>query len=206
VLGELVLSDRERQVLGAWVRGHSTPQALAQRAQIVLACAEVELVRVTLETKPKHAAHWTTRDAPQVEDLRARSAAAVAELNNKARITSVTPGRIRAALDEGAIAIVAGFQGVSEHTKDITTLGRGGSDTTAVALAAALGAESCEIYTDVDGVFSADPRLVPKARKLDRVQYEEMLELCARRSKTCAGAASGGCGLAAGVKGTCGAP
>ncbi|GAA1958768.1 aspartate kinase [Catenulispora subtropica] len=102
---------------------------------------------------------------------------------NKARITSVTPGRIRTALDEGAIAIVAGFQGVSETTKDITTLGRGGSDTTAVALAAALGADVCEIYTDVDGVFSADPRLVPRARKLHRVQYEEMLELAASGAK-----------------------
>ncbi|MBS2536337.1 aspartate kinase [Catenulispora sp. NF23] len=102
---------------------------------------------------------------------------------NKARITSVTPGRLRAALDEGAITIVAGFQGVSETTKDITTLGRGGSDTTAVALAAALGADVCEIYTDVDGVFSADPRLVPKARKLNRVAYEEMLELAASGAK-----------------------
>ena len=78
----------------------------------------------------------------------------------------VTPGRIRGALDEGAVAIVAGFQGVSLDTKDITTLGRGGSDTTAVALAAALEAEVCEIYTDVDGVFSADPRIVPSARQL----------------------------------------
>ena len=102
---------------------------------------------------------------------------------NKARITSVTPDRLRAALDDGAIAIVAGFQGVSELTKDITTLGRGGSDTTAVALAAALGADACEIYTDVDGVFSADPRIVPKARKLQRVQYEEMLELAASGAK-----------------------
>jgi aspartate kinase len=102
---------------------------------------------------------------------------------NKARITSVTPGRIRSALDEGAITIVAGFQGVSETTKDITTLGRGGSDTTAVALAAALGADACEIYTDVDGVFTADPRLVPTARKLHRLQYEEMLELAASGAK-----------------------
>ncbi|ACU77838.1 aspartate kinase [Catenulispora acidiphila DSM 44928] len=102
---------------------------------------------------------------------------------NRARITSVTPGRLRTALDEGAITIVAGFQGVSETTKDITTLGRGGSDTTAVALAAALGADVCEIYTDVDGVFSADPRLVPKARKLNRVTYEEMLELAASGAK-----------------------
>ena len=86
--------------------------------------------------------------------------------HGKARIIDVTPGRIRSALDEGAIVIVAGFQGVSQDTKDITTLGRGGSDTTAVALAAALDAEVCEIYTDVDGVFSADPRIVPTARQL----------------------------------------
>jgi len=103
--------------------------------------------------------------------------------HGKARIIDVTPGRIRSALDEGAIAIVAGFQGVSQDTKDITTLGRGGSDTTAVALAAALDAEVCEIYTDVDGVFTADPRLVPTARKLDAVRYEEMLELAASGAK-----------------------
>ena len=86
--------------------------------------------------------------------------------HGKAKIIDVTPGRIEKAIAEGAIAIVAGFQGVSQDTKDITTLGRGGSDTTAVALAAALGAEVCEIYTDVDGVFTADPRIVPTARKL----------------------------------------
>jgi aspartate kinase len=100
-------------------------------------------------------------------------------VHNKARIIDVTPGRIRSALDEGAIAIVAGFQGVSQDTKDVTTLGRGGSDTTAVALAAALDAGVCEIYTDVDGVYTADPRLVPNARKLHGVRYEEMLELAA---------------------------
>src|SRR4051812_7124261 len=104
-------------------------------------------------------------------------------VHGKARIIDVTPGRIRGALDDGAIAIVAGFQGVSQDTKDITTLGRGGSDTTAVALAAALDAEVCEIYTDVDGVYTADPRLVPTARKLDRVSYEEMLELAASGAK-----------------------
>jgi aspartate kinase len=103
--------------------------------------------------------------------------------HGKARIIDVTPGRIRSALDAGAIAIVAGFQGVSQDTKDITTLGRGGSDTTAVALAAALGAEVCEIYTDVDGVYTADPRLVPTARKLDRISYEEMLEMAACGAK-----------------------
>ncbi|MBL7502780.1 aspartate kinase [Frankia sp. CNm7] len=103
--------------------------------------------------------------------------------HGKARIIDVTPGRIRGALDEGAIAIVAGFQGVSQDTKDVTTLGRGGSDTTAVALAAALHADVCEIYTDVDGVFTADPRIVPNARKIDKISYEEMLELAASGAK-----------------------
>ncbi|AXE22271.1 aspartate kinase [Streptomyces globosus] len=104
-------------------------------------------------------------------------------VHNKARIIDVTPGRIRTALDGGNIAIVAGFQGVSADSKDITTLGRGGSDTTAVALAAALDAEVCEIYTDVDGVFTADPRVVKKARKIDWISSEDMLELAASGSK-----------------------
>ena len=104
-------------------------------------------------------------------------------VHGKARIIDVTPGRIREAIDGGAIAIVAGFQGISQDTKDITTLGRGGSDTTAVALAAALDADVCEIFTDVDGVFSADPRVVPAARKLKTVTYEEMLELAAAGAK-----------------------
>ena len=100
-----------------------------------------------------------------------------------ARIIDVTPGRIRDAIADRAIPIVAGFQGVAQDTKDITTLGRGGSDTTAVALAAALGADVCEIYTDVDGVFTADPRMVPKARQLQYVTYEEMLDLAAAGAK-----------------------
>ncbi|CAN2229172.1 LysC Aspartokinases [Candidatus Nanopelagicaceae bacterium] len=103
--------------------------------------------------------------------------------HGKARIIDVTPGRIREAIDGGNIAIVAGFQGISQDTRDITTLGRGGSDTTAVALAAALDADVCEIYTDVDGIFSADPRAVPSARKLETVTYEEMLELAAAGAK-----------------------
>lgn len=103
--------------------------------------------------------------------------------HGRARVIDVTPSRIQEALAEGAIAIVAGFQGVAQDTKDITTLGRGGSDTTAVALAAALDADVCEIYTDVDGVFSADPRIVPSARKLKSVTYEEMLELAASGAK-----------------------
>ncbi len=103
--------------------------------------------------------------------------------HGRARIIDVTPSRIREAIDGGAIAIVAGFQGISQDTKDVTTLGRGGSDTTAVALAAALEADVCEIYTDVDGVFSADPRVVPSARKLKTVTYDEMLELAAAGAK-----------------------
>src|SRR3954447_12219899 len=98
--------------------------------------------------------------------------------HTKARILDVRADRIRAALDEDAVVLVAGFQGVST-AKDVTTLGRGGSDTTAVALAAAIGAEVCEIYTDVAGVFSADPRIVPDARKLPVVSFEEMLEMSA---------------------------
>jgi aspartate kinase len=104
-------------------------------------------------------------------------------VHGKARIIDVTPGRIRGALDDGDIAIVAGFQGVSADSKDITTLGRGGSDTTAVALAAALKANVCEIYTDVDGVFTADPRIVPTARRIVRLSNEEMLEMAASGAK-----------------------
>jgi aspartate kinase len=99
-------------------------------------------------------------------------------IHTKARILEVKGDRLRAALAEGVVPVVAGFQGVSP-TRDITTLGRGGSDTTAVALAAALGAVRCEIYTDVSGVFSADPRLVPTARKLPKISFEEMLEIAA---------------------------
>ncbi|MGV9194535.1 aspartate kinase [Microbacterium sp. MC2] len=103
--------------------------------------------------------------------------------HGSARIVDVTPTRVREALDEGAIVIVAGFQGFNTDTRDITTLGRGGSDTTAVALAAALKADVCEIYSDVDGIFTADPRVVPQARKLSTVGAEEMLELAANGAK-----------------------
>ncbi|MFC7789006.1 aspartate kinase [Microbacterium sp. MAHUQ-60] len=103
--------------------------------------------------------------------------------HGKARIVDVTPVRLREALDEGAIVIVAGFQGFNRDTRDITTLGRGGSDTTAVALAAALKADVCEIYSDVDGIYTADPRVIPLARKLDHVSSEEMLELAANGAK-----------------------
>ena len=105
--------------------------------------------------------------------------------HGRARIVEMRRGRVHEALDSGQIAIVAGFQGVST-TRDITTLGRGGSDTTAVALAASLHAEVCEIYTDVDGVYSADPRIVPNARKLKQVSYEEMLDLAAAGARVLA--------------------
>ncbi|MCW2289721.1 aspartate kinase [Leucobacter luti] len=103
--------------------------------------------------------------------------------HGSAKIVDVTPGRVREALDQGAIAIVAGFQGFNRDSRDITTLGRGGSDTTAVALAAALDADVCEIYTDVDGIFTTDPRVVPRARKIDAITAEEMLELAASGAK-----------------------
>jgi aspartate kinase len=105
------------------------------------------------------------------------------DVHGKARIIDVTPGRISGAIADGAIPIVAGFQGVSAYGKDITTLGRGGSDTTAVALAAALNADVCEIYTDVDGIFTADPRIVPAARRIPAIKYEEMLEMAACGAK-----------------------
>src|SRR5947209_11051759 len=102
--------------------------------------------------------------------------------HTKARITQITGERVRAALDAGAIAVVAGFQGLSDED-EITTLGRGGSDLTAVALAAALKADVCEIYTDVDGVYTADPNVVPEARKPARVSYDEMLEMASLGAK-----------------------
>jgi len=103
--------------------------------------------------------------------------------HGNARIIDITPGRIENALAEGHVAIVAGFQGVAQDTKDITTMGRGASDTTAVALAAALEADYCEIYTDVDGIFTADPRIVPAAKQIPKISYEEMLEMAACGAK-----------------------
>jgi len=106
------------------------------------------------------------------------------KVHRKARIMSINPKRIHAELDRGRVVIVAGFQGLTQDADaDITTLGRGGSDTTAVALAAALGGETCEIYTDVEGVYTADPRIVPEARKLDEISYDEMLELASVGAK-----------------------
>jgi aspartate kinase len=106
-------------------------------------------------------------------------------VHTKAKIVEVKADRVREALSQGKVAVVAGFQGVSTD-REITTLGRGGSDTTAVALAAALDADVCEIYTDVTGVFTADPRIVPQARKLPRLEFEEMLEMAGAGSKVLA--------------------
>ncbi len=131
------------------------------------------LLAMAIQTMGAEARSFTGSQAGVITDA----------VHGKARIIDVTPGRIREALEHGRIAIVAGFQGVAQDTKDITTLGRGGSDTTAVALAAALGAEVCEIYSDVDGVFSADPRIVPTARRLSTITYEEMLEMAAAGAK-----------------------
>jgi len=107
-------------------------------------------------------------------------------VHGKAKIVDVRARRIHEALDQDKIVLVAGFQGVSADSSDVTTLGRGGSDTTAVALAAALGAQVCEVYTDVDGVYTADPRLVPNARKLDALNYEEMLEMASSGARVMA--------------------
>lgn len=103
--------------------------------------------------------------------------------HGNARIIDITPGRVERALDEGYVAIVAGFQGVAQTTKDVTTLGRGASDTTAVALAASLGADYCEIYSDVDGVYTADPRIVKSARHIGEISYEDMMEMAASGAK-----------------------
>jgi len=131
------------------------------------------LLAMAIKSMGVDARSYTGSQAGMITDAR----------HGAARIVDVTPVRLKEALDEGAIAIVAGFQGFNRDSRDITTLGRGGSDTTAVALAAALQADVCEIYTDVDGVFTADPRVVPRAHKLDRVTSEEMLELAASGAK-----------------------
>ncbi len=153
-----------------------TPMPAPRELDMLLTAGErisMALLAMAIRSMGYDARSFTGSQAGMITDAR----------HGAARIVDVTPGRIRDALDQGAVAIVAGFQGFNRDTKDITTLGRGGSDTTAVALAAALGAEICEIYTDVDGVFTADPRVVPRAHKLDRISSEEMLELAAAGAK-----------------------
>ncbi|PJE96432.1 aspartate kinase [Streptomyces carminius] len=156
--------------------GEVSPVASGREFDMLLTAGErisMALLAMAIKSLGHEAQSFTGSQAGVITD----------SVHNKARIIDVTPGRIKTALDEGNIAIVAGFQGVSQDKKDITTLGRGGSDTTAVALAAALDAEVCEIYTDVDGVFTADPRVVKKARKIDWISFEDMLELASSGSK-----------------------
>jgi len=128
----------------------------------------MSLVAIAVNARGCRAASYTGSQAGIITDTQ----------HGKARIVEIRPQRIKESLDAGNVVILAGFQGLSTEY-DITTLGRGGSDTTAVAMAAALGADVCEIYTDVDGVFTADPRTHPEARKIGRISYEEMLELAA---------------------------
>ncbi|MDR3201603.1 MAG: aspartate kinase, partial [Bifidobacteriaceae bacterium] len=153
-----------------------TPEPPARELDMLLTAGErisMALLAMAINVLGHQARSFTGSQAGVITDA----------AHGKARIIDVTPGRIRSALDQGAVAIVAGFQGVSQTTKDITTLGRGGSDTTAVALAAALDADVCEIYTDVDGVFTADPRIVPAARQIPVISPEEMLEMAASGAK-----------------------
>jgi aspartate kinase len=132
----------------------------------------MSLLAIAVNARGCKAASYTGSQAGIITDTQ----------HGKARIVEVRPGRIQESLGAGNVVILAGFQGLSTDF-DITTLGRGGSDTTAVAMAAALGAEVCEIYTDVEGVFTADPRIEPRARRLERITYEEMLELSAAGAK-----------------------
>ncbi|MBK4348767.1 aspartate kinase [Lacisediminihabitans changchengi] len=153
-----------------------TPLASGRELDMLLTAGErisMALLAMAIKSLGQDARSYTGSQAGLVTDAK----------HGSARIVDVAPKRVREALDAGAIAIVAGFQGFSRITGDITTLGRGGSDTTAVALAAALNADVCEIYTDVDGVFTADPRVVPAAHKIDTVTSEEMLELAAAGAK-----------------------
>jgi aspartate kinase len=148
-----------------------TPAPNRRELDLLLTAGEriaMSLLAIAINDDGYRAASYTGSQAGIITDTE----------HGQAKIIDIRPGRIREALDRGDVVIVAGFQGVSTDY-DVTTLGRGGSDTTAVALAAALEAEVCEIYTDVAGVFTADPRIVPQARKLHAVSYEEMLEMAA---------------------------
>jgi aspartate kinase len=184
-VGERVIAARRaghEVVVVVSAMGHSTDELLAmahrltpmpnpRELDLLLTAGEriaMSLLAIAVNSAGFPAASYTGSQAGIITDTR----------HGRARIIDIRPGRIREALDRGAVVIVAGFQGVST-AYDVTTLGRGGSDTTAVALAAALAAEACEIYTDVSGVYTADPRIVPDARKLHAVSYEEMLEMAA---------------------------
>ena len=153
-----------------------TPLPPARELDMLLTAGErisMALLAMAIATLGMEARSFTGSQAGVITD----------DVHGRARIIDIRPSRIADALADGAIPIVAGFQGVSQTTKDVTTMGRGASDTTAVALAAALGADACEIYTDVDGVFTADPRIVRNARRIPRITYEEMLEMAACGAK-----------------------
>ena len=153
-----------------------TDDAPAREMDMLLSAGErisMSLLAMAIDQFGERAASFTGSQAGLITD----------STHGKARIMEVSPLRIRKAIDRGFIAIVAGFQGMSKESKNITTMGRGGSDTTAVALAAALDADVCEIYTDVDGVYTADPRVVSSASKIDKISSEEMLEMAASGSK-----------------------
>jgi aspartate kinase len=152
-----------------------TPSPEPRELDMLLTAGEriaMSVLAIALNARGCRAASYTGSQAGIITDTQ----------HGRAKIVEIRPGRIRESLEAGNVVIVAGFQGLST-TYDITTLGRGGSDTTAVALAAALSAEACEIYTDVPGVFTADPRIVPDARMIDRISYEGMLELAASGAK-----------------------
>ncbi|ALG27884.1 MULTISPECIES: aspartate kinase [Glutamicibacter] len=156
--------------------GQLTDDAPAREMDMLLSAGErisMSLLAMAIDQFGEQAASFTGSQAGVITD----------STHGKARIMEVSPQRIRRAIDRGFIAIVAGFQGMSKESNNITTMGRGGSDTTAVALAAALGADVCEIYTDVDGVYTADPRVVASAKKIEKITSEEMLEMAASGSK-----------------------
>jgi aspartate kinase len=163
------MGDTTDELLALANRITSTPEP--RELDMLLTAGEriaMSVLAIALNARGCRAASYTGSQAGIITDTQ----------HGRAKIVEIRPARIRESLEAGNVVIVAGFQGLST-TYDITTLGRGGSDTTAVALAAALSAEACEIYTDVPGVFTADPRIVPDARRIDRISYEGMLELAA---------------------------
>ena len=161
-------------------RGHTTDELIETARQLSLRppARELDMLLSTGEqvSVALMAIAIQALGVPAISFTGAQIGLVTDSLHTKARIRNISTERIAHALNEGKIGIVAGFQGIDDN-QDITTLGRGGSDTTAVALAAVLGADACEIYTDVDGVYTTDPRVVPQARKVDRISYDEMLEL-----------------------------
>lgn len=157
--------------LAAGVSDRPTPREL----DVLLSTGEqvtIALLSMCLEARGYPARSYTGSQVRILTD----------STHNKARIMEISDAKVRADLDAGRVVVVAGFQGIDEYG-NVTTLGRGGSDTTAVAMAAALKADECQIYTDVDGVYTTDPRVVPEARRLDRITYEEMLEMASLGSK-----------------------